>query len=225
MDGVVVFRGVGLLGETADELVSSLLVSLVESGTEGVAARINVEVVGEGWVREVHGDFVAHGLLHDGEGSKFAVTPRPGDGGLQQLRHGGGNVREVFDEALIKTTNAKEGSDVFGALGCGPVGDCLDLLWLFFDASRGDNKTAEVDARHREKAFGPFGEESFGAKLVEDQGEVALMVGFVRGVDDYIVDVDGAEGRELLEQEVHRPLKRCGGVAEAKGMTRNWNDP
>ena len=109
MDRVVVFRGVELLGETANELVSSLLVSLVECGTEGVVARINVEVVGEGWVREVHGDFVAHGLLQAVEGGKFAVTPCPGDGGLQQLRHGGGNVREVFDEALIKTTDAKEG--------------------------------------------------------------------------------------------------------------------
>ena len=43
VDGVVVFRGVELLGETADELVPSLLVSLVEGGTEGVVARINVE--------------------------------------------------------------------------------------------------------------------------------------------------------------------------------------
>ena len=74
VDGVVVFRGVELLGETADELVPSLLISLVEGGIEGVVARINVEVVGEGWVREVHGDFVAHGLLQAGEGGKFAVT-------------------------------------------------------------------------------------------------------------------------------------------------------
>ena len=56
----------------------------------------------------------------------------------------------------------------------------------------------------------------FGAKLVEDRGEVALMVGFGRGVDDNIVDVDGAEGCELLEQEVHCPLERGGGVAEAE---------
>ena len=42
------------------------------------------------------------------------------------------------------------------------------------------------------------------------------MVGFVRGVDDYIVDVDGAEGLELLENEVHRPLESRGGVVEAK---------
>ena len=62
---------------------SHWLVSSVECGTEGVAARINVEVVGEGCVREMHGDFVAHGLLQAGEGSKFAVTPRPGDGRLQ----------------------------------------------------------------------------------------------------------------------------------------------
>ena len=114
VDGVVVFRGVELLGETADELGSSVLVSLVESGTEGVAARINVEVAGEGWVRERHGDFVAHGLLQAGEGSKFAVAPCPRDGGFQQLHHGGGNVREIFDEALVKITDAKEGSDVFG---------------------------------------------------------------------------------------------------------------
>ena len=45
------------------------------------------------------------------------------------------------------------------------------------------------------------------------------MVGFGRGVDDDIVDVDGAEGRELLEQEAHCPLERCGGVADAK-----WHD-
>ena len=96
VDGVVVFRGVELFGETADELVSSLPVSLVEGGTEGVVARNNVEVVGEGWVREVHDDFVTHGLLQAVEGSKFAVTPCPWDGGLQQLRHGGGNVREVL---------------------------------------------------------------------------------------------------------------------------------
>ena len=138
------------------------------------------------------------------------------DGGLQQLRHGGGNLHEVFDEALVKPTNAKEGSDVFGALGCGPVGDCLHLLWLFFDARRGNNKTAKVDAWHREKAFGPFCEEFFGAKLVQDQGEVALMVGFGRGVVDNVVDVDGAEGRELLGREVHCPLESGGGVAEAK---------
>ena len=79
-----------------------------------MVARINVEVVGEGWVREMHGDFVAHGLLQAAEGSKFAVTPCPWDGGLQQLRRWGGNVREVFDEALVKITDAKEGSDVFG---------------------------------------------------------------------------------------------------------------
>ena len=47
VDGVVVFHGVELFGETADELVPSLLVSLVESGIEDVAARINVEVAGE----------------------------------------------------------------------------------------------------------------------------------------------------------------------------------
>ena len=96
---------------------------------------------------------------------------------------------------------------------------------MFSDAKRGDNKTAEVDAGHREKAFGPFGEEFFGAKLVKDQSEVALMVGFVRGVDDDVVDVDGAEGRELLEQEVHRPLECCGALQRPKGMTRNWNAP
>ena len=50
VDLVVVFRGAELFGETADELVSSLLVSLVEGGTEGVVARINVEVVREGWI-------------------------------------------------------------------------------------------------------------------------------------------------------------------------------
>ena len=89
VDGVVVFRGVELFGETANELVMSLLVALVECGTEGVVARINAEVVGEGWVREAHGDFVAHGLLQAVAGGKLAVTPRPGDGGLQQLRPGG----------------------------------------------------------------------------------------------------------------------------------------
>ena len=74
VDGVVVFRGVELFGETADELVPSLLVSLVESGTEGVVARINVEVAGDGWVRKMHGYSVAHGLLQAIEGRKFAVT-------------------------------------------------------------------------------------------------------------------------------------------------------
>ena len=56
----------------------------------------------------------------------------------------------------------------------------------------------------------------FGAKLAQDHTEVVLMVSFVRGVDDYIVDVDGAEGCELLEQEVLGPLEHCGGVAEAE---------
>ena len=74
--------------ETANELVSSLRVSLVECGTEGVVARINVEVVGEGWVREVHGDFVAHGLLQAVEGDKPAVTPCSRDDGLHQLLRG-----------------------------------------------------------------------------------------------------------------------------------------
>ena len=69
----------------------------------------------------MHVDFVAHGLLQAGEGSKFAVTPCPGDGGLQQLRHGGGNVREVLDEALTRTTDAKEGSDVLANLGVGQL--------------------------------------------------------------------------------------------------------
>ena len=117
---------------------------------------------------------------------------------LLQLRHGRGDVREVFDEALIKTMDAKEGSDVFGALGCGPVGDCFDLLWLLFDASCENDKTAEVDAWHREKAFGPFGEEFFGAKLGQDHVEVVHVVSFGRGVDDDVVDEDGAEG--MLEE-------------------------
>ena len=77
VDGAVMFRGVEFLGGTANKLVSSQLVSLVVCGTEGVVARINVEVVGEGWVREVHGDFAAHNFLQTVEGGKFAVTPCP----------------------------------------------------------------------------------------------------------------------------------------------------
>ena len=127
-------------------------------------------------------------------------------------------MREVFDEALANPTEAKKGTDVFSALGCGPVGDSLNLVRLFFDARRGDNKTAEVDAGHREEAFGPFGVEFFGAKLGQDQAEVSLMVGFGRGVDDDVVDVDGAEGVVLLEEEVQRPLEGRGGVAGAEGQ-------
>ena len=43
------------------------------------------------------------------------------------------------------------------------------------------------------------------------------MVGFGHGVDDDVVDVDGAEGVVLLEEEVRRPLEGRGSVAEVKG--------
>ena len=45
---------------------------------------------------------------------------------------------------------------------------------------------------------------------------VSLIVGFSVGVDDNVVDVDGAELVLLLEEEVHGPLECGGGVAEAK---------
>ena len=42
---------------------------------------------------------------------------------------------------------------------------------------------------------------------MSDQAEAVLMVSFVRGVDDDVVDVDGAEGLVLLEEEVRRRLE------------------
>ena len=64
VDGVVVFRGVELFGETSNELDPSLLVSSVGGGTEGVVARFNVEVVGEGLVRDIVLELIPHILSH-----------------------------------------------------------------------------------------------------------------------------------------------------------------
>ena len=43
------------------------------------------------------------------------------------------------------------------------------------------------------------------------------MVGFGRGVDDDVVDVDGAELVILLKKEINGPLESGGRVAEGKG--------
>jgi len=43
------------------------------------------------------------------------------------------------------------------------------------------------------------------------------VAGFRVGVDDDVVDVDGAELVILLEKEIHGPLECGGRVAEAKG--------
>ena len=56
---------------------------------------------------------------------------------------------------------SEKDADVFGTLGCGPVGDRLYLLWLLFNSRCGDNKTAEVDAGHSVGAFERFCEDFF----------------------------------------------------------------
>ena len=45
---------------------------------------------------------------------------------------------------------------------------------------------------------------------------MSLVVGLGAGVDDDVVDVDGAELVILLEKEIHGSLKCGGRVAEAK---------
>ena len=62
-------------------------------------------------------------------------------------------MRVVLDEALVETTDPEKGADVLRALRDGPIGDGLDLLGLFLNPLRGDNETAEIDARHREEAL------------------------------------------------------------------------
>ena len=125
----------------------------------------------------------------------------------------------VLDEALVETTNAEEGADVLGALGSVPIGDGLDFLGLFLNPKRGDNETAETNARHGEEALRPLGEEFFSAEFGKHQAEVLLVVGLGAGVDDDVVNVDSAELVILLEKEIHCPLESGGRVAEAK-----WHD-
>ena len=57
--GVVVLSGRELFGETADELVASRLVLLVEGGAYGMVNRIKIEVVLELGIWKVHRDLVA----------------------------------------------------------------------------------------------------------------------------------------------------------------------
>ena len=79
--------------------------------------------------------------------------PSPGVGGLEKLGEWRGDVRVVLDEALVEAADAEEGADVLGALRHGPIGDGLDFLGLFLNPERGDSKTAEITARHREEAL------------------------------------------------------------------------
>ena len=65
---VVVLGGRELFGEAADELVSSRLVVLVESGAYGMVTRIEEEVKLELWIGEVQDDLVAHGTFEAVEG-------------------------------------------------------------------------------------------------------------------------------------------------------------
>ena len=192
MRGIVVLGGRELFGEAADELFLSKLVVLVESGAYGMVTRIEEEVKLELWIGEVQDNLVAHGLFESVEGGQLGVTPSPGVGGLEKLGEGRGDVRVVLDEALVEATDAEEGADVLGALRHGPMCDGLDFLGLFLDPVRGDNETTKVNARHREEALRPLGEELFGAEFGEDQAEVSLVVGLGVGVDDNVVDVDGA---------------------------------
>ena len=53
----------------------------------------------------------------------------------------------------------------------------------------------------------------------EDQAEMLLVVGLGAGVDDDVVNVDGAELVILLEEEIHGPLEGGGRIAEGK-----WHD-
>ena len=165
----------------------------------------------------MHGDLVAHGLFESVEGGQLGITPSPGVGGLEKLGEGRGDVRVVLDEALVEAADAEGGADVLGAFGDGPIGDGLDFLGLFLNPKRGDNKTAEIDARHGEQALRPLGEELLCAEFCKHQAEVSLVVGLGAGVDDDVVDVDGAEFVILLEKAIHGPLEGGGRVAQAKG--------
>ena len=121
-------------------------------------------------------------------GGQLGVTPSPGVGGLEKLGEGRGAVRVVLDEALAESADADEGADVFGALWGGPIGGGLDFLRLFLNPKRGDNKPAEIDARHCEEAFRPLGEYVLCAEFGEDQ--ISLIISFGVGVGDNIIDVD-----------------------------------
>ena len=168
--GIVVLGGREFFGEAADELVASRLVVLVEGAANGMVTRIKIEMELELGIWKVHGDLVAHGLFESIEGGQFGVTPSPGVGGLEKLGEGRDDVRVVLDEALVESTKAEEGADVLGALGGGPIGDGLDLFGLFLNPLRGDNETAEVDARHGEDALRPLGEEFFCAEFWSGPG-------------------------------------------------------
>ena len=67
-----------------------------------------------------------------------------------------GDVRVVFDEALVEPTKAEEGADAFDTLGRGPNGDGLDLLGLFLNTRREYNRTAKVKARLCKEIFAFF---------------------------------------------------------------------
>ena len=99
----------------------------------------------------------------------------------------------------------------------GPIGDGLDFLGLFLNPKRGDNETAEIDARHGEEALRPLGEELFCSEFGEDQAEVSLVVGFYVGVDDDVVD--SWRRRFMVRWRV------TGALQMPKGMTGNWKEP
>ena len=151
------------------------------------------------------------------EFSSVSTQVHPRDGGLEKLGDWGGDVRVLLDEALVEAADAEEGADVLGALRHGPVGDGLDFLGMFLNPLRGDNETAEIDARHREEALRPLSEELFGAEFGKDQAEMSLVVDFSARMDDDVVNVNRAELVILLEQEIRGSLECGGRVTEAKG--------
>ena len=78
MSWVVLLGGRELFGETADELVSSRLVLLVEDGAYGMVTRIEVEVKLELRIGKVHDDPVAHCTFEAVEGVQLGLPPSPG---------------------------------------------------------------------------------------------------------------------------------------------------
>ena len=75
MSRVAVLGGRKLSGAAADELVSSRLVLLVESGAYGMVTRIEEEVELELGIWEVHDNLVAHGTFEAVEGVQLGIPP------------------------------------------------------------------------------------------------------------------------------------------------------
>src|SRR5882762_3741770 len=159
VDVVVELRRLHGFGEESNRVPSVKKVRLFENGTKSKVTGISDNAERKGGIREGE-DWSDRKGVNEGAKSRFLrCGPNVGDIFLCESKERVCNLGVIFDEAMIKVAEAKEGLEFLNGLGLGPFGNAGNFGRVHSNGSFRNDDAEIFDGRLIEGALLGFEEE------------------------------------------------------------------